>query len=160
MKTMLLTVLLIGCAAKEKPVPTSPKKDEGRYATGSPGEGWSRVSPGGADRAWFHKKTGSTIYFDSNCKARFEDKPLPDLMKHLTFGMAQGDPITEEALTLGGRSALLRVYAGEVDGVNVRIGAVVAKKNSCLYDGLYISNPSDFDTGMASFRNVLDGFKS
>ena len=107
-----------------------------------------------------NRNTGATIYFDSNCKARFEDKSLPDLLKHLTFGMAQGDPMVEEALTLGGRKALLRVHSGEVDGVSVKIAAVVLKKNSCIYDGLYISSPVDFDSAMPNFRNVLNGFKS
>ena len=161
MRTLLLTCALIGCAPKEKQAaPAGSKVVEGRYNTGTPGDGWARVSPGGADKAWFNRNTGSTIYFDSNCKARFEDKPLADLLKHLTFGMAQGEPHSEEKLRLGDRNALLRVYSGDVDGVKVQIGAAVIKKNSCIYDALYISSPTDFDSGMPNFRTVLDGFKS
>lgn len=133
---------------------------EGRYKTGSPGKGWSQVRPGGADRAWFHRQTGSTIYFDSNCKARYEDKPLASLITHLTLGMAQGEPLREESMTLAGREALLRVYGGSVDGVAVQLSAVVIKKSACIYDGLYISSPSEFDAGLESFRRVLKGFKT
>lgn len=160
MRWLIFCLALAGCAAKEKTTAKGPKTQEGRYRTGSPGADWGQVSPGGADKAWVNRNTGATIYFDSNCKARFEDKSLPDLLKHLTFGMAQGDPMVEEALTLGGRKALLRVHSGEVDGVSVKIAAVVLKKNSCIYDGLYISSPVDFDSAMPNFRNVLNGFKS
>lgn len=158
---LLILAVLIGCGSQHKPLAKGkPSAREGRYSTGSPGKGWAKVGPGGADRAWFNKDTGATIYFDSNCKARFEDKPLSDLITHLTFGMANGEPLRDEPLTLGGRSALLRVYNGEIDGVAVQIGAVVIKKNSCIYDGLYITSPAAFDAEMASFRRVLKGFKS
>ena len=161
MKMLSIAMLLIAaCGPKEKSLTAGSRSGEGQYRTGTPGEGWARVAPGGADRAWFHRDTGASIYFDSNCKARFEDKPLSDLMKHLTFGMAQGSPLKEEELTLGGRSALLRVYAGEVDGVIVQLGAVVIKKNTCIYDALFISSPTGFDAGMPSFRSVLDGFRT
>ncbi len=158
---LLMLTLLMGCGSKHTPLAKGdPTAREGQYRTGTPGKGWSRVAPGGADRAWFNSKTGATIYFDSNCKARFEDKPLSDLITHLTFGMANGDPLREESLTVGGRSALLRVYSGELDGVAVQVGAVVIKKNSCIYDALYITSPSAFDSNMSSFRRVLKGFKS
>ncbi len=161
MKHLLFLSLLLGCGGSRKPLATGgPTASEGRYVTGKPGKGWSKVAPGGADRAWFNRSTGATIYFDSNCKARFEDKPLADLITHLTFGMANGDPLREEDLTLGGRAALLRVYSGEVDGVDVQIGAVVIKKNSCIYDALYITSPAAFEGGMPRFRRVLKGFKS
>lgn len=158
---LLVLASLLGCGSKHTPLAKGdPTAREGRYRTGTPGKGWSKVAPGGADRAWFNRESGSTIYFDSNCKARFEDKPLVDLITHLTFGMANGDPLREEDLNLNGRTGLLRVYGGEIDGVAVRLGAVVIKKNSCIYDALYITSPAAFDADMTSFRRVLKGFKS
>jgi len=156
----VILALLLGCASKQGAGGSRLGKSEGRYALGKPGKGWSRVSPGGADKAWFNDDLAATIYFDSNCKARFEDKTLDALITHLTFGMAQGEPLKEQTMELDGREALMRVYGGEIDGVSVQIAATVMKKNSCIYDGLYISSPRSFDAGLSSFEQVISGFKS
>jgi hypothetical protein len=157
---MWILALLIGCGGKSRPLTSGKRTSEGNYDVGKPGAGWARVAPGGADRAWFHSTIGASIYIDSNCQARFEDKPLSALVTHLTFGMAQGDPVSEERLTLDGRTALMRVNRGTVDGVKVQIAAVVIKKNRCIYDALYISSPSGFDTGLSGFQQVILGFET
>jgi hypothetical protein len=155
-----ILALLIGCGGRSRPLTSKQGASERNYDVGKPGAGWVRLAPGGADKAWLHGKTGATIYTDSNCKARFEDKPLAALVTHLTFGMAHGDPISEERLTLDGRAALMRINRGTVDGVKVQIAAVVIKKNRCIYDALYINSPGDFDSGMSGFNQVILGFES
>ena len=55
---------------------------------------------------------------------------------------------------------VLRVYNGAVDGVDVRVGAVVTKKDLCLYDGLYIASPAVFDDGWGTFVQMLSDFKT
>lgn len=154
---LLLLAALIGCGPKSSRTAT---RAEGRYSVTKPTGDWSRVNPGGADKAWFHSDLGATIYFDSNCMARFDDGRLPDLITHLTFGLAQNEPIREESMTLDGRAALLRVYDGALDGVPVRVGAVVTKKDRCLYDGLYIAAPKNFEEGWGAFVEVVSGFKT
>lgn len=163
MKWILAAVMLLGCA---KTVPASrsqaknQKKLEGRYKVGTPGEGWSKVKPGGADKAWFHKASGATIYFDSNCKERFDDGKLPALLSHLTLGIARGEPTRQEELMMDGRAALIRRQAGLIDGIQVQLGAVVTKKNSCLYDGLLIASPGTFESHWATFTAVVAGFRT
>jgi hypothetical protein len=158
---LLIFATLLGCGGQKRSL-TSGKSgaEEGRYELGKPGRGWSRVAPGGADRAWFHTDLGASIYVDSNCKARFEDKPLNALITHLTFGMTEGQPEREEQLVIDGRAALFRIYKGNIDGVNLKIAAVVIKKNRCVYDGLYIASPSDFETGLGGFMAVISGLES
>jgi hypothetical protein len=129
-----------------------------KYSVPAPVGAWVRVKPGGADKAWFHREYGGTIYFDSNCKERFEDGTLADLLTHLTFGLAQNEPLREESMTLDGRDALMRVYDGLIDGVSVRVGAVVTKKDMCIYDGIYIAPPGTFEDGWGSFVEVVSGF--
>ena len=154
---LLLLAMLFSCAPKPA---KQAARAEGRYTVPNPTGEWSRVSPGGADKAWFNTDLGATIYFDSNCMARFDDGRLPDLITHLTFGLAQNEPIREESMTLDGREALLRVYDGAIDGVQVRVGAVVTKKDRCLYDGLYIAAPTNFEEGWGAFVEVISGFKT
>ncbi len=163
MSWVLAAALLLGCA-KEVPANSAQaknqKKLEGRYAVGIPGEGWAEVKPGGADMAWFHKATGATIYFDSNCKERFDDGKLVALLNHLTLGIARGEPSRQEELMMDGRAALVRAQPGLIDGVKVQLGAVVTKKNSCLYDGLLIASPSTFESHWATFSTVIAGFRT
>jgi len=154
-----LSLLWAGWAGCSKPHRKA-KRAEGSYGLQAPGQGWVRVRPGGADHGWFHKESSASIYWDSNCLARFEDGLLTDLLTHLTFGIAHGEALREEALTLDGRDALLRVHDGKIDGVVVRVGAVVTKKNECIYDGLYIAPPKLFDAQWNTFVEVMSGFKT
>lgn len=150
----LALALALGCAGKR-----AGKKAGGAFSLGNPGEGWVRVVAGGADYAWFHEPSSSTIYADANCAARYQDGRLPDLLTHLTFGVARGAPLMEEPRTLDGRDALIRKSKGSLDGVAVSVGAMVTKKHDCLYDVVYIAPPSLFDDGWSTFETVLAGFK-
>jgi len=158
MSRLFFAVLLAtACGPKQS---KEARKSRAKYTVPAPSGDWVKVKPGGADKAWFHRDLSATIYFDSNCKERFEDGSLSDLLTHLTFGLTQNDPIREESMTLDGRDALLRVYDGQIDGVGVQVGAVVTKKNMCLYDGLYIAPPGSFEDGWGSFVEVVSGFQT
>ena len=162
MRPWVILILLAACAKQTPPESRTRReaRQEGRYDVGKPGPGWARVNAGGADMAWFHQESRATIYFDSNCQDRFEDGKLTALLTHLTFGIARGEPIREEALMLDGREALMRIQGGLIDGVQVRVGAVVTKKDECLYDGLLIAPPSTFDSQWETFSAVVSGFKT
>ena len=162
MMWLSIPLMFLGCT-KQVPTEASVKRDrrmEGRYIVADPGPGWSKVRAGGADKAWFHKESSASIYFDSNCQDRYEDGKLSALLTHLTFGIARGESLREEAMVLDGREALLRVQPGLLDGVPVRVGAVVTKKDDCLYDGLLIAPPSTFDSQWSTFAKVIAGFKT
>lgn len=152
----LLSVILasIGCLKQRD---TGPRGAE-RYRLGAPGAGWQPMDPLSADDAWYHADRSATIYADASCGARYEDGELDALLKHLTFGIAKGEPLRDEALTLDSRAALVRSFDGQLDGVSVRVGAMVTKKNDCLYDVLYIAPPPRFDEGWTDFVQVVQGF--
>lgn len=157
----LCAVVVAGCAPKAggkggKSTPIS----EGRYRLGDPGQGWDRVDPGGADRAWHHAGISGTIYADSNCGKRYEDGDLDALSTHLTFGIARGEPTRTEDLTLDDRAAHVRVVNGVIDGVGVHVGSMVTKKNACLYDVLYVAPPATFDQGWPAFMSIVTGFQA
>jgi hypothetical protein len=154
MRWTSLCLLLLACAHRRG------DQQEGKYRLGDPGEGWSRVDGGGADQAWYNDRLSASIYADSNCAERFEDSPLEALSDHVTFGVARGAPLKEERLRLDEREALLRVWKGQLDGVAVQVGAVVAKKNECTYDLLYIAAPARFEGGWSDFMKVVKGFQT
>jgi hypothetical protein len=152
--------LLAGCAkSPAKTANDKASRREGRYHLGDPGDGWRRQRAGGADHTWYHPELFASIYTDSNCKSRYQDGPLVDLITHLTFGVARGEPVFEQRRTLDRREALLRQYEGSLDGVAVTVGAVVTKKHRCVYDLLYIAPPSTFDQGWDDFMQVVEGFE-
>ena len=132
---------------------------EGRYDLGDPGAGWVTVQPGGADRAWRNEALAATLYADSSCGERFDDAALPRLHASLTAGVA-GAVVREEPRTVDGREALLRIQDGRLDGVDVRVGVLVLKKDACLYDLVYIAPPSSFDKGLPAFEALISAFKT
>lgn len=159
--TLALPVILLGGCAKS-PARTAhdrAARREGRYDLGDPGDGWKRQRAGGADQTWYNAELFASIYADSNCKSRYQDGPLVDLITHLTFGIARGEPLVDQRRTLDRREALLRTYDGALDGVKVKVGAVVTKKHRCVYDLLYIAPPATFDRGWDDFMQVVEGFE-
>lgn len=156
---LVLTLLMAGACAPKAGGQGNPNT-EGRYRLGDPGRGWDRVDAGSADRAWHHTGISGALYADSNCGRRFEDGALEDLTTHLTFGVARGEPERSEPLTLDGRAALVRVISGEIDGVGVKLGSMVTKKNACLYDVLYVAPPATFAQGWPAFLALVNGFEA
>jgi len=152
-----LGLLLGACAPKSGGAKPGAKA---HFSVGRPGEGWRTMDPLGADEAWYHPQLSGTIYADANCGARYEDGELGALLTHLTFGVARGEALREEPMRLDGRDALVRTYRGSLDGVSVQVGAMVTKKNDCLYDVLYIAPPARFEEGWRSFVSVIEGFRA
>lgn len=154
--SMVSVLLIAGCAGKREGRGSASQAP--RYTVGRPGPGWTDQSPGSADHAWFHRELSATIYTSAACGARYEDGRLEDLSRHLTFGIASGDPLREEHTRLDDRAALIRVWPGALDGIAVQVATVVTKKHDCLYDMLYVAPPSRFDQGWPDFVAVIEGF--
>jgi hypothetical protein len=136
-----------------------PHPDEGRYLTGEPEDGWKSVNPGSADNAWFNQADAASIYTDSNCGKRFEDNNLESMLDHLTQGIRQGDPTRDLRLELANRDALVRSWEGVLDGAIIHIGAMVLKRNDCVYDALFIAPVRSFEENWPQFEQVYSGFK-
>ncbi|MCB9744761.1 MAG: hypothetical protein H6741_12610 [Alphaproteobacteria bacterium] len=136
---------------------------EGHYQLGDPGDGWRTVPSGGADRAYRNKDLAATIYTDSNCGPRYEDRPLPDLAKTMLGGVAdlKVPPVLEETRQLDGREAYVARRPGELDGVTVELGVVVLKKDYCVYDIVLIAPPGGrFDDAWLSYEQLVAGFRT
>jgi len=145
-----------GCGGKHH---RAAVKKERAFQVGDPGDGWARAKSGGAEKAWYSAALFASIYADANCAIRFEDGDLASLTGHLAYGVADGELIREEVITLDGRDALVRAWNGTLDGVKVAVGSVVTKKNDCLYDILFIAPPSNFEQGWVDFERLIAGFQ-
>jgi hypothetical protein len=152
---VLLFALAAGCTPKHA---RQGHRQEGRYLTGRPGEGWAAVKPGGADQAWFHAGLGASLYTDSNCGPRFQEGRPEKLMQQLLAGLYGVEVIESGPHPVGGRTGELRVERGTLDGVPVQVGAVVINRGACTYDFVYIAPPARFSAGWEGFERVLAGF--
>jgi hypothetical protein len=153
--TVLLSMLsLSACHWGFRPDPA-----EGRYRTGEPTTPWKKVPPGSADKAWVNADDSAAIYADSNCGRRYSDESLEGMLDHLTAGIAQGDPIDEQQLRLADREALIRIWQASLDGVSLQLGALILKRNDCIYDVLYIAPEASFERNWAEFERVFQGFQ-
>ena len=122
-------------------------------------DGWEVVEPGSADAAWWNAELRSTIYADSQCGTQYEDSTLDRLATHLTSGLDNSQEVERSELFVGERAALLRVVEGRLDGVPVRIAAVVFKRNRCNFDLLFIAPPHHYEEGRAVFMGAVQSFK-
>jgi len=152
----LTSALSAGCAKKSGAL----GETSARYDLGPAGSGWSKVEPGSADRAWHHAGISGTIYADSNCGSRYEDRDLGALADHLTWGVALGAPVREEPMTLDEHAALVRVARGSIDGIAVQVGMMVTKQGDCIFDLLYVAPPSTFEQGWPDFTTIVGGFQA
>ncbi len=131
-----------------------------RYTVDTPEGGWKDVKSGSADYAWYNAKIGATIYIDSNCGERFEDRPLQDSINSLTVGLRDNEEPIQRDLFLDGREALMLQTKGNIDGVEVQMAVVALAKNRCLFDFVYITRPEHFAKGFGEFHQLLHSFET
>ncbi len=131
-----------------------------RYKIDKPTGEWRNVKSGSADYAWYNSKIGATIYVDSNCEQRFEDRPLHDSLYSMTSGIRSKEEPIERALFLDGREAVMLQTKGNLDGVDIQMAVVALAKNQCLFDFVYITRPENFPKGFGDFHQMLHTFES
>lgn len=120
---------------------------------------WKLVDPGGADKAWWHKQAGATLYTDSNCEKAYSDSALPRLARAQAAAIDAPELVSENVHMLAKRAAYTAHYSGHVDGVPVAVITTVLKKANCIYDFVLIAPVvgaealrSDYEAHVASFR--------
>ena len=150
--TVLLFSNILGCRTQQVRLE--------RYKIDKPDGDWKNVKSGSADYAWYNSKIGATIYVDSNCEQRFEDRPLHDSLYSMTAGIRSKDEPLERALFLDGREAVMLQTSGNLDGVDIQMAVVALAKNQCLFDFVYITRPENFSKGFGDFHQMLYTFES
>ncbi len=158
--TLLLVVgtLIAGCTARQG------RFAGGRYFSrdlvymvGELPDTWQRGDMPTADVAFDNADLGATIYVDNSCR-RYADASLHVLANHLFFGFEDIDILEQEILEMDDREALRRVAEARLDGVLVKVGVTVVKKNTCIFDLVVISPKDNFDSAYFDYAGVVDGF--
>jgi hypothetical protein len=150
-------LLLAGCSADriERGVFHSRKG----YDVTLPAAGWVVEPRGRADLSLRRAAPAQGgMLADATCEGRPPTRPLGVLARHLLFGLADRSEVERRETSVAGRSALRSQLSGRLDGVPVRIEAVVAKDERCVYDFLYVAPEEAFEAGRADFGALVESF--
>lgn len=128
------------------------------YEIGKLGGTWKKIDVKGGDIAFLNGEIGATITADSTCdkKGRYS---LTALSESLTIGIEDKELIGRNELMIDGQKALSSFYTGKLDGVSLKLNAVVFRKGGCIYDFTYVSSPDEFDAGLGEFQKFTFGFR-
>ncbi len=133
------------------------RDEETAYRIGSFATPWRRVQLDGADLAYRHAPTGAAVQLNSRCR-RSDDVPLSALLGHLLIGFTDREVLREERIALDRREALHAVLDARLDGVPVRLGVYVLKKDGCVYDFTLVSASGQFGAVEAEFDRFVRDF--
>jgi hypothetical protein len=153
-RALAVAALVAACSATriDDGVLYSPKG----YALRLPGGAWRVESGSGADLQLRRGDPPGGMLADATCEGRDPGRPLPVLMRHLTFGLAERETVESDRRTVAGRPAEHRVVRGVADGVPVAVEAVVVDGERCVHDFLYVAPAAHFESGRREFRALVD----
>jgi hypothetical protein len=126
------------------------------YTLRLPAGGWRVESGGEADLQLKRDAPPGGMLADATCEGRDRTRPLPVLVRHLTFGLTDRTTVERDRRTVGGRPAEHRVVRGVADGVPVAVEAVVVDGERCVHDFLYVAPVAHFEAGRGEFRALVE----
>lgn len=127
------------------------------YQVGDLPVGWMPGRAATADMMFVHRDRGATIYVDNSCR-RYRDASLNVLANHLFFGFEDIEILRQDLRLLDNRQALIRVAEARLDGVLVRLGIAVLKRDNCIFDAVMIAPRDGFELAFTDFEAMLGGF--
>lgn len=138
-------------------------KEQPTYRFGTPGEPWQPLSSAALREfkdvqvAWIYPAAVGLIDIRGQCEEQ-GDSSLQQYTDHLRIDWTQWKILQQQETTIAGRAALRTVVEGKLDGVPRRSEFVVVKKNGCLFDLRYSTEPSAFERNRPEFEKVVQGF--
>jgi hypothetical protein len=148
-----LCLLLPGCAAVAIP--------EGQYASPKgyrvrvPSADWRPEGGAGADLQLRRDTPPGGMIVDATCGGPELERPLPRVLRHLTFGLERRRTLEREEESVAGLPAARTVLSGTAEGAAVGVEAVVVRGPRCVYDFLYVAPASAFEAGRSDFRQLV-----
>ena len=131
--------------------------DEMRFQVGSIPSSWHPVEVEGARLAFRDDADNSTVALNGRCKVDGDDVPLASLTQHLFLEFTDRHQTSQSSVTLNGREALRTEISAALDGVTKQYLVYVLKKDSCVYDFMYIAAEPD-PRARAEFERFVQGF--
>jgi hypothetical protein len=127
-----------------------------RFRVGQVPSSWRQIGVDDALLAFRDDPANATIALNGRCGIDGDDVPLTALTHHLFLEFSERDLGSQTALALDGREALRTEVTAALDGVKKHYVVYVLKKNSCVFDFMYISAAEVAQ--VAEFEGFVRGF--
>jgi len=152
----VLGLMLAGCASSG--FDGSVYHDEDiRFRVGPVPNSWRRLEVQDTRLAFRDDAANATVAVNGRCGLDGDDVPLASLTQHLFLQFTEREQISQAKVSLDGREALRTEINAALDGVKKRYLVYVLKKNSCVYDFMYIAEASA-PASRAEFERFVQGF--
>ncbi|MBN2192780.1 MAG: hypothetical protein JW751_08170 [Polyangiaceae bacterium] len=158
--TLLAGALLVAVAACSKPglQGQTYRDQEVAFRVGAVPSTWRPIELDQTRLAFRDDESRATIAVNGRCGQDGDDVPLTALTQHLFLVFTDRSLLSQEKLALDGRAALHTVVTARLDGVERRFSVYVLKKDGCVYDFLFIADPSTDTSAFAAFDRFVRGF--
>jgi hypothetical protein len=153
---LLLSSTLGGCVS----VNLGPKK-AGRaenVRTTAPGGDYQPVKDTAADQAWQSAKTGNTISYLSECPEA--SMSLENLTNEALAVLRDREVIEQNSKFFNSRAALETMATGNLDGIQMKMHAVVFKRNGCSFLITYAARKNNFKDEEKFYLQFLESFQA
>jgi hypothetical protein len=127
------------------------------FRVGQIPNGWRGIQADDALLAFRDDAGNATIAVNGRCKVDGDDVPLASLTQHLFLEFTQRTTLKQVPVSLAGREALRTELSAALDGVTKQYLVYVLKKDSCVYDFMYIARDSE-PGSRAGFERFVQGF--
>jgi hypothetical protein len=153
--------LLQGCSILIGNVRVEEKSDDYSIMDLGKNPDWKKIgadknSTDMSDLTFQSKKNSSIISLNSVCRETGDDNPAATDLKAVThellLGISNISDKTEKEITVSDTPALETTVQGQLNNQAMKLRAVVLRKNSCVYDLMYIARPERFNDDIEVFQ--------
>jgi len=130
------------------------------FQIGTVPTGWRSVEVSHGTLAYRDEAHGASVLLNARCHRPDESTPLLALTNHLLIGSTEREVVSQETEPFDGREALHTRMRAKWDGVPISFDIYVTKKDGCIYDFVYMGDPTAFDTGARDFEAFVRGFRT
>lgn len=128
-----------------------------RFRVGQVPSAWRAIQVDDALLAFRDDQANATVAVNGRCKVDGDDVPLASLTQHLFLEFTERSEAVQTQVSLDGRQALRTEITAALDGVKKHYLVYVLKKDSCVYDFMYIAADSE-PGSRAEFERFVTGF--
>jgi hypothetical protein len=128
-----------------------------RFRVGAIPSSWRRLQVEDTRLAFRDDSANATVAVNGRCGLDGDDVPLTSLTQHLFLQFTDREQISQAKVSLDGREALRTEINAALDGVKKHYLVYVLKKNSCVYDFMYIAGDSAAGSRL-EFERFVQGF--
>jgi hypothetical protein len=133
------------------------RDEDVHFRVGPVPSAWRRLEVEDARLAFRDDSANATVAVNGRCGLDGDDVPLTSLTQHLFLQFTDRTQTSQAKVSLDGREALRTELSAALDGVKKQYLVYVLKKNSCVYDFMYIAADSA-PGSRAEFERFVQGF--